>query len=170
MCNYKLTQNIKYKNRLTVIEWKLAKDLYPFKPRKHWSITVSFCQFSDWKLLISCIFGSYILVIIIIAETFNQSRVFSYCRKYMKLQVVSHWTGRNWQWLISVYAALDFAFVKFYLRALYCLWESYYLWGLLSLCNVTSVNAYSCEQLALNYYLVNYYHLSCFESFNENVI
>ena len=27
-------------------------------PRTHWSITVSFCQFSDWQLLISCIFGS----------------------------------------------------------------------------------------------------------------
>ena len=29
----------------------------PLKPRTHWSVTVSFCQFSDWQLLISCIFG-----------------------------------------------------------------------------------------------------------------
>ena len=30
------------------------------KPRAHWSVTASFCQFSDWKLLISCISGSNI--------------------------------------------------------------------------------------------------------------
>ena len=30
------------------------------KARTHWSVTVSFCQFSDWKLLISCNFASNI--------------------------------------------------------------------------------------------------------------
>ena len=28
------------------------------KPRTHWPVAVSFCQLSDWQLLISCIFGS----------------------------------------------------------------------------------------------------------------
>ena len=41
-----------------------------------------------------------------ITETSNQNKEFSYCRKYMKLEAVSHWTGKNWQSLISVYAAL----------------------------------------------------------------
>ena len=78
----------------------------PLKLRAHWSVTVSFCQFSDGKLLISCIFSSNIGNNKIITETSNQNKVFSYCWKYVKLEAVSHWTGRNWQWLISVYAVL----------------------------------------------------------------
>ena len=34
------------------------RSLHCLKLCTHWSVTVSFCQFSDWQLLISCVFGS----------------------------------------------------------------------------------------------------------------
>ena len=90
------------------------------KPRTRWSVTVSFCQFTDWQLLISCIFGnSWTLYF---GGNFCYYYYYQYyCQKHMKLDAFSHWIGRNWQWVISVYAALGISFrvsscQKFYPR------------------------------------------------------